>query len=83
VRSGLPVPDEAATARRAFFLSSNRRGPKLGNEKRWRLRPTIGNGLKNASSGRARLQTTACANNMPAWVKFGLSVLRGRSFSPA
>jgi hypothetical protein len=50
--------------------------------KEWERPPIIGNGLKNVSSGRARLQMTACVNNTPVWVEFGLSVLRGSSFRP-
>lgn len=39
----------------------------------------IGNGLRNVLIGHARLQMAACASNMPAWVRFGLSTLRGMS----
>ena len=51
--------------------------------KRWRQSPTIGNGLKNASRGPAKLPTRACANNTQAWAGFGLSALRGPGFGPA
>ena len=48
--------------------------------KRWQQPLTIGSGPKSASSGRAKPLTRACASNMPAWVRFGLSTLRGLSF---
>ena len=50
-----------------------------GATKRWQRPLTIGNGLKSVSSGRAKPLTRACASNMPAWVRFGLSTLRGLS----
>jgi len=55
--------------------------PKLG-AKRWRRLPTTGNGLRNVLSGHALLQITVCASNTPAWVEFGLSVLRRPSAGP-
>jgi len=35
---------------------------------------------EESSSGRANPPTRACANTMPTWAGFGLSVLRGLNF---